>query len=172
MDGSELGWLQAVWTSASPGLAVIAAVALAAVPALVAGAAEDDLDWHDIRQFGIEGQGWPDVDQPFDRFPARAHGVVREPVWSLSLHTAGLCVRFVTDAPSITARWTVRNGRLDMDHMPATGVSGLDLYVKDGFEWRWLGVGRPQSSPTNQKELAGGIPEGRHQYLLYLPLYN
>jgi lysophospholipase L1-like esterase len=60
-----------------------------------------------------------------------------------------------------------------MPHMPATGVSGLDLYVKaDDGRWRWLGIGQPLESKTNTATLASGLPDGRREFLLYLPLYN
>jgi hypothetical protein len=60
-----------------------------------------------------------------------------------------------------------------MPHMPATGVSGLDLYVKhtDG-NWKWLAVGRPTKFPVNSVTLVKDIPEVKREYLLYLPLYN
>ncbi len=62
--------------------------------------------------------------------------------------------------------------KLAMPHMPATGVSGLDLYVKsaDG-RWRWLAVGFPNAQ-TNEVRLVAGLPKGQREYLLYLPLYN
>lgn len=129
--------------------------------------------WYDIRLLNIEGQGWNDVKAPFDRFPGKAEGVVRSPVWSLSRNSAGLCVRFVTDAMAIHARWTNTSDRLAMPHMPATGVSGLDLYVKlENGSWRWLAVGQPRMGVTHTQQLAGGIPAGKREYLLYLPLYN
>jgi hypothetical protein len=60
-----------------------------------------------------------------------------------------------------------------MSHMPASGVSGLDLYAQDERgRWRWLGVGRPESTPKAQAQLAAGLPPGRRAFLLYLPLYN
>jgi hypothetical protein len=59
-----------------------------------------------------------------------------------------------------------------MDHFAATGVSGLDLYVRQNGCWRWLGVGRPRAFPTNCTLSVKGIPDGMHVYLLYLPLYN
>jgi hypothetical protein len=59
-----------------------------------------------------------------------------------------------------------------MPHMPASGVSGLDLYVKAGDKWQWLGGGRPDKSPTDEKRLVGNMEPGRREYLLYLPLYN
>lgn len=130
------------------------------------------LRWTDLRDLGIEGQGWTDTAAPYDRLPARAEGVVRSAVWNLSRHSAGLHVRFVTDAPAIHARWALTASSLAMPHMAATGVSGLDLYVRaDGGTWRWLAVGKPER-PTNEVALVTGLPPGRREYLLYLPLYN
>src|SRR5687767_11435197 len=80
-----------------------------------------DLLFYDVRPLGVEGQGWGDVESPFDRLPAKAKDVVRPAVWKLSQHSAGLCVRFTTDATTIHARWTVTNPELAMRHMPATG---------------------------------------------------
>jgi len=133
---------------------------------------ESTLLWTDVRTLGVEGQGWTDTKAPFDRFPAKAEGQVRDAVWNLSRNSAGLCVRFVTDASDIHARWVLVSSHLAMPHMAATGVSGLDLYVKtDRGEWRWLAVGKPENQ-TNTCLLVGKLPPGRREYLLYLPLYN
>lgn len=134
--------------------------------------ADDAITWVDVRPLGVEGQGWAETKAPFDRLPEKAEGVVRKPVWDLSHHSAGLCVRFTTDANTIQGRWTLTSDRIDMVHMPATGVSGLDLYVKaDDGRWRWLGIGRP-TGKTTTATLVSGIPDGSREYLLYLPLYN
>ncbi len=127
--------------------------------------------WYDAQKLTVEGKGWTDTDRFYDRLPARAKGTVPDPVWSLSRHSAGICVRFSTDAEKISARWKVLNDSLGMPHMPATGVSGLDLYVNDNGVWRWIGNGRPSGQST-QAVLAGGIPAGTHEYMVYLPLYN
>lgn len=131
-----------------------------------------DLVWHDIRPFGVEGKGWAGTEHFYDRLPARARGVVRPPVWELGQNSAGLCVRFVTGAAEIHARWRLRFETLAMNHMPATGMSGLDLYVRLGGQWRWIGVGRPEKYPVSEFQLVSGVAPGRRQYLLYLPLYN
>ncbi len=141
-------------------------------PAMATVGAQGDLLWYDLALLPLEGKAWEDVNGRYGRLPARAEGIVREEVWSLSGHSAGLCVRFATDATRIAARWTLRNGNLAMDHMPATGVSGLDLYTRAEEGWRWLGIGRPTRIPTNECELVGGLPAGIREYLLYLPLYN
>ena len=131
-----------------------------------------DLLWYDIRLLGVEGQGWKDTKAPFDRLPAKAEGKVREAVWGLSRHSAGLCVRFVTDATAVHGRWELTSKNLALPHMPATGVSGLDLYVRlPGGRWHWLGTSRP-TAQTNAAALATGLPAGSHEFLLYLPLYN
>lgn len=127
--------------------------------------------WHDARELTVEGKGWTDTKDFYDRLPARAEGQVRPPVWHLSRDSAGLSVRFVTEATTIAAQWKLRREALAMPHMPATGVSGLDLYVKDKGQWRWLGNGRPTKA-VEEKVLVSGMTPGRREYLLYLPLYN
>ncbi len=128
--------------------------------------------WRDIRDLRIEGQGWTDTKAPFDRLPARAEGVVRDVVWDLSRHSAGLCVKFRTDATEIHGRWTLTLDRLAMGHMPATGCSGLDLYIDTASGLRWAGVGRPESLPDVQDVLVEGMADGEKSCTVYLPLYN
>lgn len=137
---------------------------------------EDGIAWYDVSQWGVEGKGWTDTARYFDRLPARAEGKVRPPVWSLSRHSAGMLVRFETDAPVIHARYELLSANLAMPHMPATGVSGLDLYARDekGRD-RWLAITRPTaqkvSGPlvSNVDPLPGNTPR---LYTVYLPLYN
>lgn len=128
--------------------------------------------FYDIRALGVEGQGWSDIKAPYDRLPAKAQETARAPVWNLSHDSAGLCVRFESDATAISARWTLTQANLAMPHMAATGVSGLDLYVKTAEgQWHWMAVGKPVAQ-TNTVTLVGNLPAGRREYLLYLPLYN
>ena len=128
--------------------------------------------WYDIQLLDIEGKGWKDTAAPFDRFPARAEEKVPKSVWGLSRQSAGLCVRFVTDAPSLQLKWSLTSARLEMPHMPATGVSGLDLYVREANNgrWQWLTTGFPKQQKNNLHAIS--LPPGKREYLLYLPLYN
>jgi hypothetical protein len=127
--------------------------------------------WFDIRQFGVEGRGWNDTKDFYDRLPARAEGLVRKPVWDLSHDSAGMCVRFVTDATTIRARWAVTDPWLYLPNTTAIGKSGLDLYVKTENGWHWLAVGQP-TAQTNEVTLIKDLIPGKREYLLYLPLYN
>ncbi|HRE81525.1 MAG TPA: SGNH/GDSL hydrolase family protein [Opitutaceae bacterium] len=129
--------------------------------------------WFDLSAYGVEGKGWSETKSYYDRLPAKAEGVVREKVWELSHDSSGMCFRFVTDAEQIGARWVLTKAQLALVHMPSTGVSGLDLYVREGSAWRWLGFGRAQRVGENLKLLTNGrLNPGRREYLLYLPLYN
>jgi lysophospholipase L1-like esterase len=136
--------------------------------------AQDKVQWHDVTQWGVEGRGWVDQERSkwFDRFPAKAEKTVTKSVWGLSRHSAGMMVRFKTDANAIHAKWKVTSARLGMAHMPPSGVSGLDLYARDTKgKWRWAAATRP-SKQEMQATLLRGIKPGLREYALYLPLYN
>lgn len=148
-------------------------IALAAGVAAAARVAEEAA-WHDLATvLPIEGKGWTATQGPFDRLPAKAAAQVRPPVWTFSHDTTGLAFRFVTDAGSVKVRWTLRKSeRFALTHMAATGVSGLDLYVRDAGKWRWLATGRPEHPGQNEQTLFSGVESAPREYLLYLPLYN
>ncbi|MGW8178576.1 MAG: SGNH/GDSL hydrolase family protein, partial [bacterium] len=113
-----------------------------------------------------------EVDRFYDRLPAKAEGMVREPVWNLSHHSAGMLTRFETDADEIWVDYRLRSEQLALSHMPATGVSGLDLYaLDDEGRWRWVSVLRPSEQNIKAKLVTGLMPRLR-SYMLYLPLYN
>lgn len=135
--------------------------------------AKTNVAWYDATKIGVEGKAWADTASFYDRLPARAEGRATASVWGLSKHSAGMAVRFRTDSRTIQARWKLRSQNLAMPHMPATGVSGLDLYGKgDDGRWSWIGAGRPTEFPQNTASLASGLPSGEREYLVYLPLYN
>ncbi len=144
-------------------------VCLACMPVVGAPA---EIVWHDAASLTIEGQGWTATEHRYDRLPARARGVVPPSVWSLSNDTAGIAVRFVTDASEVHVRWSLNSDSLDMPHMPATGVSGVDLYeLRSGKRWLFVGNGRPGKKDGNAARFAL-TGEGVHDLRLYLPLYN
>lgn len=150
---------------------VAGGAAAAALPSSLLGQ-RADVTWHDVRDWGIEGKGWSDTTRYFDRLPSRAEGVVRTPVWDLSRHSAGMTVRFSTDAPEIHIRYSLLSEQLALPIMPATGVSGVDLYAADaeGIE-RWVAVTAPNTR-TIETEIASGLRPGMRRYTMYLPLYN
>src|SRR3546814_267122 len=119
----------------------------------------------------IEGQAWPhEVRDFYDRLPARAEKTVRRAVWNLSRDAAGLLIRFRSDAPVIQVRYQVQDA-LDMPHMPATGVSGVDLYARENSGWNWIG-GKYSFKDTITYTFQTIKADPDREYYLYLPLYN
>ena len=84
---------------------------------------KDKTHWFDIQNLDVEGKGWTDTESFYDRLPKKAKGVVRPPVWSLSKHSAGIAVRFVTDATTIKARWTLTSASLASTNDPVRAAS-------------------------------------------------
>ena len=133
---------------------------------------EDDVDWYDVKDFGVEGKGWNETKKFFDRLPAKAEGFVRDQVWNLSRDSAGMCFRFVSDSPNIYVRYELSRESLSMTHMAATGHSGVDLYAQDGMGIdRWVAVVRPGKQKMDTT-LAKDLAPGSRLYTLYLPLRN
>lgn len=137
-------------------------------------AATDNLDWHDVRKWGVEGRILPSQERLrwFDRLPASAEKSVTSNVWNLSRDSAGMVFRFKTDATAISVHYQLSKSTLGLPHMPATGVSGVDLYARDADgKWKWVQVTRPAKQEV-KAEIANGLAEGFREYAAYLPLYN
>lgn len=137
--------------------------------------AEEDLVWHDVTAWGVEGRILPDQKRLrwFDRLPASAEGKVTSAVWNLSRDSAGMMVRFKTDTTAISVHYKLSKSNLGMPHMPATGVSGVDLYARDEKDgkWKWVMVTKPATQEV-KAEIIKGLAPGYREYAAYLPLYN
>ncbi len=131
----------------------------------------DDLVWHDVQDWGIEGKAFTDTEGYFDRLPARAKSQVPTAVWGHSKSSAGMAVRFEADTDAIYIRYELTKPALAMSHMPATGVSGVDLYANVDKSWRWLATCQP-SEQSVAAELVKGLIPGKRAYQINLPLYN
>ena len=129
--------------------------------------------WWDGSLVPMEGKGFKDTKRFYDRMPARLEQdkSVRRGVWSQCYHSSGECFRFRLKGASVfKVRWSLVHSSLAMGHMPATGVSGLDLYLRDKQtgEWKFFQNARPSKQNGNEATF--------HTYgsdaMVYLPLYN
>ncbi|MCC7523726.1 MAG: SGNH/GDSL hydrolase family protein [Chitinophagaceae bacterium] len=127
----------------------------------------------------LEGQAWPkEVKNFYDRLPAKAEQMVRQAVWDLSRNSAGLYIKFKSNSDQIVVRYgTTSKGDFAMPHMPATGVSGVDLFAIDhSGRWVWA-PGRYQFGDTitytfSNLEVDENYRSRIFEYRLFLPLYN
>lgn len=124
----------------------------------------------------IQNQGWvEELSGSYHRLPGRAKETVRPDVWNLSRNSAGLAVHFYSDAPEIRVRYKVK-GSLQMPHMPALGVSGVDLYrINSDGDWDFC-FGDYSFSDTIRFTYTNIGKDRYHnrgfEYRLFLPLYN
>jgi lysophospholipase L1-like esterase len=134
----------------------------------------DGILWLDPREepFGLTGFEWIREDTVYRRLPVHPDWEIREAVDQLANHTAGGQIRFSTDSRKILLRVELRE-RSGMYHMPATGQSGFDLYVKDGAVQRYLRTTRfPADTMRYQVELLNAKDRQMRDFTLNFPLYN
>jgi lysophospholipase L1-like esterase len=161
-------------------LKIISCFFVAIFYSLVSQAQTEKLNWWNPQTSQvpvIEGQAWTkEVKNPYDRLPARAEKLVRDQVWGLSNQSAGLMIRFRANSSQIKIRYTV-GGKHALPHMPATGVSGVDLYaVASDGESRWC-AGKYAFGDTITYDFKNLEPNDNYhkkgrEYRLFLPLYN
>jgi hypothetical protein len=145
-------------------------------------ASDPELSWHNVTEWGVEGRAWEDHKRLryFDRMPASAEkgmsliidrlGVAS--AWEMSRCSAGMMVRFRSVTTKVHIRYRLLNAELALPHMPATGVSGVDLYARNELgAWRYVNCIKPTTQDVDTEIISGLIP-GDREYALYLPLYN
>ena len=128
--------------------------------------------WIDGRFLPLEGRAFNDTEHYYDRLPANVTTNVNGGVRSMKHHTSGMLFRFGTDSKKLSFRWVPYNAGLSMDHMPSTGMSGIDVYRFDeaANAWRYVKTGRIVDA---KKGGSLSIPwKPGDACIVNLPLYN
>lgn len=126
------------------------------------------------RRFTIRGLAWYEEDRPvLRRLPGRAEGIVPPGVWQGGQCLASARVCFRSDTTTLKVRAKVP-GVIPYVHMPATGHSGMALYVGGPHEQKPWGVAFPRNLDATEyeSEFFSGISREMREYTLYLPPYN
>lgn len=132
-----------------------------------------DMEWHDASGLPVTGSACPGTQRLYQRLPDSLKGRVRDELWALGQNTAGLAIRFSSDAGALGLKWRALN-KFNMNHMTPAGIRGLDLYaLDDRGEWRWVNSARPAMNDrwTTTTVVTDMEPRMR-EYMLYLPLYD
>ena len=127
--------------------------------------------WIDGKYLPLEGRAFNDTEHYYDRLPAGVTTNVNKGVRSMKHHTSGMLFRFRTDSPKLTFKWVPYNAGLSMDHMPSTGMSGIDVYRFDTEKGKWLYVKTGRIWSKDGGNLAMPWKPG-DACLVNLPLYN
>lgn len=128
----------------------------------------------------LHGQAWQsELKGSYHRIPDRLESKCSKNVWSLAGNTAGEKLVFRTNSENITVRFINSSKSFAMRHMPATGMSGVDMYGKnDKGEWitcnpnfQYVFGDTCRYNYADLSYSAETKAKGR-EYHLYLPLYN
>lgn len=130
------------------------------------------LNWHDALDLGIEGQGWSDTYEPYDRLPKKAEKMVTQGVWCGSRSATGMSVRFRSNAKEIHLRWALTKERIDEQNFNRCSYSGFDLYGDDKGTWRWVAATKNFEGQTPEVSIIENLDGVERDYILYFPLRN
>lgn len=111
--------------------------------------------------------------EPYSRLPESMRSTARKAVWERGRTSAGMFIRFSSDAGAFSLRWS-STMNATLDNTTLITVRGLSLYVLDRGEWVYVGAPRLKSGKEVQ---TAGIPcsklEGTmNEYMLYLSMYD
>lgn len=146
-------------------LAVLAALTLSA----------RDVTWHPVDELPLFGKGVDDActSLRFQRVPDSIQATVRPGVFWLGRQSAGMALRFRSDSPFISVKWS-NTDKVVMNHMTPTGIRGLDLYtlLPDG-SWTFVNSARPDiNNISSTADVISNMEPEMREYMLYLPLYD
>ncbi|WP_165806550.1 SGNH/GDSL hydrolase family protein [Chitinophaga parva] len=149
---------------------LLAAVLQVVLPAAIA---QQRYEWHDAK--GANGICETDPAHVFNRMPAYVEPLVYKGVWNQSVKAAGEFLHFSTTGRSFKIKYVVSGKTYALPHMPATGVSGIDLYAKDANgAWNWAPCVKYSFGDTCVYEYRPlkVAARGNAEFYLYLPLYS
>lgn len=111
--------------------------------------------------------------EQYSRLPASLEGVTGNAIWRLGRNSAGIYVRFRSDAGAFEFKWGSVFGSF-LDNVSLIATRGMALYVRDGKEWMYVGTARPDMKGLeNRFTVKCADLEGTyHEYMLYLSLYD
>ena len=136
----------------------------------------DGMDWYGVTDpgFRLDGNYWFKQTGLFRRLPLNTPELnLPEGADALGWHTAGVMLRFRSDAKEIRIRAKI--GHTDrMDHMTLTGSMGFDLYVGEGSKKQYLHTTRFANDAKEYLVTLYGPYEKRvmREFTIHFPLYS
>lgn len=122
--------------------------------------------------FRLAGFGWFEKEKVYRRLPVEARRDIREPVDQLANCTAGGQVSFRSNSRKISVRVKL-HGVANMNHMPATGQCGFDLYIGNPGRQRFCSVTKYDHSKDHYTILLFEQKDPvMRTYTLNFPLYK
>ena len=87
-------------------------------------------------------------------------------------YASGLSVRFIANGTGIGVLWDQLSTEENSVNLSGIVRSGMDLYVREGEVWHWIGQAFPRPDMKQAQILVEGVSRKYRQYRLYLPLFS
>ncbi|MBR1837496.1 MAG: SGNH/GDSL hydrolase family protein [Kiritimatiellae bacterium] len=128
---------------------------------------------YDAASLPMEGRGWDLslMSSPYGRLPAALLDRVPPDVRALQRCSAGLCLLFRTDSPSLRIRWKLGDPVRHNWNIPSSGADGVDVYQERGGVWRFARPPFPVMPVDGGAEYEWRVEPGLPTRV-YLPTYN
>lgn len=145
---------------------------LSALFMVVSNMSAKDMIYHDARKFPLYGTAVKNDSLDFTRLPDSLCSKVRKELYDLGTNTAGLFIRFSSNAKKMKVKWKTRTG-LEFNHMAPSGISGFDIYTLVNGKWEFVCPARPIVNKINHKATVfSAMKSGMREYMMFFPLYN
>lgn len=128
------------------------------------------IKYYDAKGFPLLGKITDQTETRYERLSAGLKNVSRARLWQLGKNTAGLALRFRTNAKTIAAKWNLNDDAI-LNHMASVGVKGVDLYCLNNGKWQFVNSGKP-TAKNNVATIISNMKGEEREYMLYLPLYD
>lgn len=135
---------------------------------------EQEVKFVNIDSLMIIGKGFDQCTVKYGRVPDALRQELRPELLQLGANSSGLAVRFNSNSSFVAVKWTVLED-VSMNHMPDTGIKGLDLYVLDGGNWCFVGTAKPNAKGNTKESFAVFVKNmavQNREFIAYLPLYD
>ena len=137
-----------------------------------AGATANDVIYHDAKKFPLYGSAVKNDSLDFTRLPDSLSSKIRKELYDLGTNTAGLFIRFSSNAKKMKMKWKTRTG-LEFNHMAPSAISGFDVYTLVDGKWEFVSPARPIVNKRNHNATVfAAMKPGMREYMVYFPLYN
>ncbi len=135
---------------------------------------QDDIVFYDVKNepFSLYGIAELNGGTPYKRMPFEVAKKVSEGVQALSIHTAGVRVRFSTNSSYIAIKAYIPPFTL-MSHMTAVGQAGFDLYEDSTHSSVYAGSFLPPIDAVDSFESIIQMGDNKQRsFTINFPLYN
>lgn len=150
---------------------VLRTIVFLAVLMLGTGLHAQKIVYSDAAQFPVYGKISDKTLTRYERLPAEFEKVSRPDIWRLGRKSAGLYIRFRSNATGINVKWESLYENYQ-NHMTDLGTRGLDLYALVDGKWRAVAPVRPTRKGVNEWSVVRNMLPLDREYMLYLSLYD